>query len=583
MTEKNLTDPESEDRKNGTGPSKIPTGATALAKGLSLLNLVADAETPLRFSELYRQSGLPKPTFARILRTLAAFDLVRQDETRGAYVLGPRFMHLSNKVWESFDVKSFAAPELRTLSAELGETVALCQLDVDKVHYIEEQSGSGLSVRIEPGRRAPLHATAAGKVLLAFQDPAIARALLQSLKLEKFTDNTITTIDKLQAELTLTRARGYAISFEEHLPGVNSVAVMIAGRDGLPIGALSVLGPSSRMTETSIHPIGRELIAAARRITGSAGAVAISSQPRPRSKKINTAMDLKCVLPWGAQLGESPVWHPVEKVLYWIDILKPGLYRFNPRTGRNEVREIGKLVSAVLPAQDGRLLLATQDGIEWFDFDNATLEPFANPEAGLADNRLNDAKVGPDGAIWVGSMRIDASRPSGALYRVLRDGSFEQKEAGLAVSNGLDWSPDKKKLYFIDTVPRTVYAYDTSPDSGALSNKQVFATVPEGEGRPGGITVDAEGGVWVAIWDGWRVNRYLPDGRLDRSIDLPVPRPTSLAFGGEKLDTLYITSARTRLPANTLNEASLSGGLFACAPGVRGLPCNLFPDSLKTK
>lgn len=579
MTGKSLADTDAEDLREIAGPPNVPMGATALAKGLTLLNLVADAESPLRFSELYRKSGLPKPTFARILRTLVAFDLVRQDETRAAYVLGSRFMHLSNKAWETFDIKSFAAPELRALSAELGETAALCQLDEDKVLYIEEQSGSGLSVRIEPGRRAPLHATAAGKVLLAFQDPAIARALLQRLKLEAFTLNTITTMEKLQAELTLTRARGYAISFEEHLPGVNSVAVMIAGRDGLPLGALSVLGPSSRMTETSIHPIGRELMAAARRITGSAGAVAISSQPRPRSKKNSKAMDLKCVLPWGAQLGESPVWHPTEKVLYWVDILKPAVYRYNPRTGRNEVREIGKLVSAVLPAEDGRLLLATQDGIEWFDFENEALTAFANPEAGVIDNRLNDAKVGPDGAIWVGSMRIDASRPSGALYRVLRDGSFEPKETGLAVSNGLDWSPDKKTLYFIDTVPRTVYSYDISPGTGPLSNKRVFATIAEGEGRPGGITVDAQGGVWVAVWDGWRINRYRPDGSLDKSIELPVPRPTSLAFGGDKLDTLYITSARTRLPADTLNEASLSGGLFTCIPGERGLPCNLFPKS----
>ncbi len=556
--------------------AKVPTGAAALAKGLTLLDVIADADEPHRFSELLKLSGLPKPTFARILKTLIAFGLVRQDEGKGIYTLGPRFMELSHKVWDTFDLSSVAGSELQRLSDDLQETVCLCRLDDDRVLYLEERSGQGLAVRVDVGQKVPAHATAAGKALLAFQDPTALRRLLQNMSLQSFTDQTITNKEQLQADLTLIRARGYAISLEEHFAGVNSVAVAITGKDSHPVGALAVLGPSSRMTEGQIHPIGRELMAAARRITGVAGAVAISSQPRPRTNRANMAKPLECVLPWSAQLGESPVWYSGENKLYWVDILKPSVCRFDPETGSNDSCDVGKLVSAVMPANDGRLLLATQDGLEWLDFASAQLTPFMHPERDVAGNRLNDAKIGPGGAVWVGSMRLDASQPTGGLYRVTNDGNFTVKETGIAVTNGLGWSPDARTFYFVNTVLGVIYAYDTEPGIGTLSGKRIFATIPESEGRPDGLTVDQDGGVWVAIWDGWRVNRYLPDGTLDRVIDLPVPRPTSVTFGGKNLDTLYITSARTRLPAATLAEAPLSGGLFTCKPGEKGIPSSEF-------
>lgn len=555
---------------------ETPGGTAALAKGLTLLDMVAEAQEPPRFAELLRASGLPKPTFARILRTLIAYGLVRQDEAHGTYVLGQRFLEMSHRVWESFDLVSAATPELERLAADLGETAALCRLDGIMSQYLAERSGAGLSVRVEVSRRVPLHCTASGKALLAFQDPAVARSLTERLTLDRYTPHTITAVDTLQADLTLTRARGYSVSYEEHLSGVNSVAAPVMGRDNTPIGVLVALGPSSRLDGSNIHPVGRELIAAARRITGAAGAVAISSRPRPRAAGGRSMVDLSCVLPWGAQLGEGPVWHPGERVLYWVDILHPAIHRFDPTTGRNETCETRKLVSAVIPVTEGRLLVASQDGIEWLDFASGLLTPFTNPEAGIIDNRLNDAKCGPDGAVWVGSMRIDASKPTGALYRIKADGTFERRESGIIVSNGLGWSPDARTLYFADTVPGLIHAYDYDPITGSLGAKREFARIPTRDGRPDGLAVDAEGGVWCAIWDGWCVRRYLPNGQLDQIIELPVPRPTSIAFGGEDFSTLYITSARTRLPATTLADAPLSGGLFACQPGIAGVPVALF-------
>ena len=554
----------------------IPAGAAALAKGLKLLDIVADSREPMRFTELQRESGLPKPTFARILRTLAAFGLVLQDESKGTYGLGPRFLELSHRVWDVFDVEAATAPELDRLSRELGETAVLCRLDGDQVRYLDQRSGDGLGVRVDTSRRTCLHCTAAGKALLAFQDPAYGRAILGRIALETFTDRTIVEPQALQADLALTRARGYAVSCEEHLPGVNSVAVAILGQDGFPIGSLAILAPSFRLDEATIHPVGRELIAAARRITGSSGAIAINSRPRPRSLASRNSYGLECILPWGSQLGEAPVWHPSHGLLYWVDILQPAVHRYNPKTNRNDTCRLNKLVSAVLPAEGGTLFVTTQDGIEELDFETGCLTPFANPEEEFAGNRLNDAKVGPGGAIWVGSMRMDASRPSGGLYRITGQGSVSRMESGIAVSNGLGWSPDSATFYFVDTVPGNIYAYDCMPGRGILQNRRIFTTIPEEDGRPDGLTVDRAGGVWCAIWDGWRVNRYTPDGNLDRVIELPVPRPTSVTFGGEGLSTLFITSARTRLPATTLSEAPLSGGLFSCKPGEIGLPPKIF-------
>lgn len=552
-----------------------PAGAAALAKGLALLDLIAESAKPLRFADLQKLSGVPKPTLARMLKTLMVYRLVRQDEASGAYLLGHRFLELSHRVWDKFDLVSAAIPELERLSVELGETVALCRLDGQRVVYLEERSSDGLGVLIDIGRRVPIHCTAAGKALLAFQEPSFARALTGQIVYDRFTPHTITDPHALEADLLLTRARGYAVSYEEHLAGVNSVAAPIAGRDGVPLGALVVLGPASRLDNSAIHPVGRELMAAARRITGSVGAVAISSGPRPRVRAGGLS-DVHCALPWGAQLGEAPVWVDSERRLYWVDILHPAIHRFDPLTGKNESCNVSKLVSAVLPTREPGLLVVSQDGVERFDFGRGLFTAFAEPEPGLPENRLNDAKIDPGGRLWVGSMRLDVSRPSGSLYRLTGAGEVIRADSGFTVANGLAWSPDGGTFYFVDTVPGRIYAYDFDAREGTISNRRVFVTVPEAEGRPDGLAVDADGGVWCAIWDGWRVNRYLPDGRLDRAIDLPIPRPTSVAFGGADLGTLFITSARTRLPASTLAEAPLSGGIFACEPGERGLPTNLF-------
>jgi sugar lactone lactonase YvrE len=173
-------------------------------------------------------------------------------------------------------------------------------------------------------------------------------------------------------------------------------------------------------------------------------------------------------------------------------------------------------------------------------------------------------------------MRLDASRTSGSLYAIKPDLSWERHESGLTVANGLDWSPDGRTFYFADSAPGRIYAYDFDESTGTLKRRRVFAEIDAAAGRPDGLAVDSEGFVWCAVWDGWCLHRYAPDGRLLREVKLPIPRPTSVAFGGDDLKTLFITSARVRLPSRILAEAPFSGGLFTLPVDVPGLPAAEF-------
>ena len=156
------------------------------------------------------------------------------------------------------------------------------------------------------------------------------------------------------------------------------------------------------------------------------------------------------------------------------------------------------------------------------------------------------------------------------------DGTAVLIEDRIHIANGLAWSPDNRTFYFTDSGPRTIWAYDFDLQAGTLSRKRPFVTFDKGEGVPDGMTVDAEGGVWTTLWDGWALRRYLPDGTLDRTISLPVPRPTSCTFGGPDLRTLFVTSARIRLSAKHLAEAPLSGSVFAIDTGMTGQPDRVF-------
>jgi sugar lactone lactonase YvrE/DNA-binding IclR family transcriptional regulator len=549
----------------------VPTGAAALAKGLYLLDVIGEHPTPPRFKDLQAATGLSKGTLARMLNTLVLFRFVRHEDSDNTYRLGHRLFELAHRVWESFDLRGAAVPLLDRLADDLRETIALCSIENDEVLYIEQRSRGGpFGFRIEIGRRAPLHCTAGGKTLLAFAPPHEQRAVLDRIRLDPFTERTLTSEEALIADLALTKARGYAISRGEHVDGVSSVAAPILDHTGAAIAAIGAFGPSSRLSNDRLHVAGRDLMAAARQISGNVGAAPMNITSHAPAQR-NSDPRLECVLPRGAHLAEGPVWSQRDQRLYWVDILAPSVHRFDPATRTNEEVALPRLVSAVALRRGGGLVALTQEGLEVFDFESGKLTGLVDPEAQIPDNRFNDGKCDRAGRMWAGSMSLDASRPSGSLYAIAGDLTWVRAESGFTVANGLDWSPDGRTFYFADSAPGRIYAYDFDVAAGTIGRRRVLVEIAAAEGRPDGLTVDAEGFVWCAIWDGWCVRRYAPDGRLDREVRMPVPRPTSVSFGGRDLKTLYITSARIRLPSRILAEAPFSGGLFALSVDVPGL------------
>ncbi|MGF7160853.1 sugar lactone lactonase YvrE [Rhodoligotrophos appendicifer] len=288
-------------------------------------------------------------------------------------------------------------------------------------------------------------------------------------------------------------------------------------------------------------------------------------------------VDVDCVLDIRAELGECPVWSEPEQALYWVDIYAGRLNRFDPSTGENRVWTLPEPIGSFALCEGGGVLLALKSGLWRYDLETGTLAALASPESHLPKNRLNDGRCDAQGRFWVGSMEdpVDPARPMGTLYRVGRDFACTSVADGFFVSNGLAFSPDGRTLYHSDSYPavRTVWAWDLDPDDGAVSNRRVFVDTKGMAGRPDGAAVDADGCYWMAANDGWEIIRFTPLGAIDRRIALPVAKPSMLAFGGPRLDVIYVTSIR---PSTGLDDQPQAGSLFAVQAGVTGLPEPLY-------
>jgi len=558
---------ETEDDAGATVP-----GTQALTRGIALLGYVAEAKEPLRFVDLAAHAKLSRPTVHRILAALVEARLLRLDPRNQTYRLGPRLFEMAHRVWDEFDLRSAAEPELVRLSELSAETTRLGILDGDGVLYVDQRDAAQHAVRLtnRVGGRAEAHASACGKAMLAQLDPAgRARFLARLQPLSAPAPGTLTDSEALRRELDLTAARGYAVSLEEQSEGVHAVAAAVLDHQARPLGAICIVGPAYRLPEARLHALGREVIEAARRTSGNAGQSAMSLDVAPRPGGTSRGVDV--AVKATALLGEGPLWSVPEQRLYWVDILQPALHASDPASGADTVLPLAEMVSALAPRRQGGFIAAARSGLRVLDPSIGLGETLAVPEAHRPGNRFNDGKCDRQGRFWVGTLAMDATPDAGALYRIGADGAVAAMVSGLHVANGLGFSPDGRCFYLADSARRRIDAFDVEPESGALSNRRVFVQFPEGQGTPNGLAVDAGGCVWVAMWDGWCVRRYDPAGAMRQRVELPVPRPTSCAFGGPDLRTLFVTSARVRLSADQLREAPLSGSVFAIAAGVAGL------------
>ena len=280
------------------------------------------------------------------------------------------------------------------------------------------------------------------------------------------------------------------------------------------------------------------------------------------------AVDL--VLDLRAELGEGPVWDARAACLYCVDILQGHVHRFDPSTGALRTWPIDQPVGAVALSETGDLILAVRDGFACLNPESGRVSIIAEVEADRPDLRMNDGACDRAGRFWAGTMAFDEHHGAGALYRLARDGSVEAMVAPVTISNGIDWSADDRTMYFIDSPTQSIDLFDFDAASGAIANRRTFARIPVDAGVPDGLTLDADGGVWVALWNGGALHRYTPDGTLDCVVRVPVTHPTSCAFGGADLRDLYVTTAAIALDARERDRQPHAGGVFRCRPGPAG-------------
>jgi len=228
-------------------------------------------------------------------------------------------------------------------------------------------------------------------------------------------------------------------------------------------------------------------------------------------------------------------------------------------------------IYALVLREGGGFVAAMESGIGWLDLETGKFEIVADPKGGAPVN-FNDGGCDRQGRFWLGSMAKDWESPIGHLYRFDADGTVSAMDAGVKISNGLGWSPDNSVMYFTDSIEQKIFAYDFDLAAGSITNKRTFVEIEEGVGILDGMTVDAEGHIWSAIWNGWRIRRYRPDGTLEREIEMPVQRPTSVMFGGPDLTTIYVTSATMSLEPEELEKQPMAGHVFAVDAGIQGLP-----------
>lgn len=274
-------------------------------------------------------------------------------------------------------------------------------------------------------------------------------------------------------------------------------------------------------------------------------------------------------------LGEVPLWDAEAGHLDWVDIMKPAFHRLDPASGTVETwTPPEKFGSWALGPGDGRgILIAGRGGFARWDPATGRFERLANPEADRPMNILNDGRTDPRGRFVVGSMDKMLAGPNGRLWQVAPDGTVRLlQDEGIWLPNSLCWSPDGRTMYFGDSRTKLILAYDYDLDTGDLSDRRIFADTTDVPGEPDGSSIDSEGFLWNARFDGSCLARYAPDGSLDRLVPTPVSRPSHVTFGGPDLKTLYVTTARFRLPPERLAAEPMAGGLIAMDCSVAGLP-----------
>ncbi|GAB3926877.1 SMP-30/gluconolactonase/LRE family protein [Mucilaginibacter myungsuensis] len=295
-------------------------------------------------------------------------------------------------------------------------------------------------------------------------------------------------------------------------------------------------------------------------------------------------MLVEVVVPHICTLGEGPVWDKERKVILWIDIHKGDIYEYSTPDKRLRTISVGEMIGTIAVCADGRLIAALANGFAFIDRATGDIERIADPESDLPGNRFNDGKCDPAGRFWAGTMALDEKEGAGNLYMLGKDLRLQLKLSDVTISNGIAWSADDKVMYYIDTPTKQVVAFDFDVADGTISNERVVVKLPDGDGYPDGMTIDAEDKLWIAHWDGWQVSRWDPlTGEKLLSVSMPAANITSCTFGGDDLQDLYITSASVGLSKEQLQRQPLAGSLLVIRNcGYQGRAAELFGQYSQT-
>jgi len=275
-----------------------------------------------------------------------------------------------------------------------------------------------------------------------------------------------------------------------------------------------------------------------------------------------------------AELGEGPVWVERDRALWFVDIKKHQVNRYDPAKGDRRSWQAPEQVGFILPAERGGFVAGLQSGLYHFDERSGEFALIVEVEPDKPDNRLNDGVVDPSGRVWFGTMDNREREKSGAFY-CFADGQLKPTGIdNIAITNGPAVSPDGRILYFVDTLKGTIEAADIGED-GSLSNRRPFVRIDPTEGHPDGPTIDSEGCVWISLYAGWEARRYSPAGELVEQVRFPVANITKIAFGGDDLRHVFATTARQLLSLAEIAKQPHIGDLFEFSVAVPGMPCPL--------
>lgn len=519
-------------------------GTALIGKALRLVDAIGGAPGAVDVRELLAETGWSRPTLYRILSALAAEGYVRRDPVLKGYTLGYRFLELAQNAWAGSDLVAVASLDLQRLRNLTGETAYLAIPHREGVLSIGKfESPHAVRSAARLGVLKPYHCTSQGKAMLAFWDEAERDRRLGPEPYARYTGATFTRREQVEAQMREVRRAGFAIEDEEILAGSRCVGAPVLGDHGRPIGAISVAGPAWRLTRERAEQLGPEVADVARRIgqmlqavdrprQGGGGVSAMAGQAEP------------------AFHGADPHWDADCDALLWTDRMGQAIHATT--TERDEIRRLAPSSPVIAAVHAGRRSLVFMGGEAW-----SIGSDVPRRLAGETLAHVTAACAGADGAVWL-AVREDDSTVVGLLKGT-------QVEVRWTLRGRIDvlaCAPDGNLAVAADSARGIVYTVGSG-----RSGFRIFSRIPAASGRPSALAVDTADHVWVALDQGWAVARLDESGEFARTIALPVPRPTGLAFGGPDGRTLFVTTARYGLSREVLERAPLSGLVLELAVG----------------